>query len=212
MFSLLSAELQPAMELDPDKFRMAVELAQHCLLPEFDRDIGDQPLERDDFNVFVYGLNESLRLLFDIVAKNDQFLFKINEETETFRTNFILLLNEQSGYDDAPFQTDDQFLLQHIRKLVDKYYQNILRDKRIFDKCLDFYKSRLTVSKWKRNIGAVYGYGRLCEVSSAIGFQSNNKFSKNKFIRFFLSCFSYTLLNSGQNFRRTIACSCYQLA
>lgn len=152
------------MELDQEKLSLAIDFTKQCLLPEFDRDIGDQPLERDDFNVFVYGLNQNLRLLFDIVGKNEQHLFKPFEETELFRVNFILLLSEQSGYTDSPFQTDDLSLVKHLRTLVDKYYQNILKEKTIFEKCLDFYKQRLTGAKWKRNIGALYGYLRFCEV------------------------------------------------
>lgn len=146
---------------------MASDFIKQCLLPEFDREIGDQPLERDDFNVFVYGLSQNLRLLFDMISKNGKLLLLTSaEETQDFRMNFILLLNEQTGSSNAPFQTDDLSLLKHLESLVEQYYVRVLADKNILERCLAFYKERLTAAKWKRNIGAVYGYWRFCEVCS----------------------------------------------
>lgn len=152
------------MEISEERISMASDFIKQCLLPEFDREIGDQPLERDDFNVFVYGLSQNLRLLFDMISKNEKLLLKSVDETKEFRMNFILLLNEQTGSWNAPFQTDDLSLLKHLDTLVDQYYARVLADKEVLEKCLAFYKERLTAARWKRNIGAVYGYGRFCEV------------------------------------------------
>lgn len=143
---------------------MATDFIKQCLLPEFDREIGDQQLERDDFNVFVYGLNQNLRLLFDMISKNEKLLLESSEVTKEFRVNFILLLNEQTGSWNAPFQTDDLSLLKHLNSLVDQYDVRLLAEKGVLEKCMAFYKERLTAAKWKRNIGAIYGYGRFCEV------------------------------------------------
>lgn len=152
------------MEINENKIAMATDFIKQCLLPEFDREIGDQQLERDDFNVFVYGLNQNLRLLFDMISKNEKLLLESSEVTKEFRVNFILLLNEQTGSWNAPFQTDDLSLLKHLNSLVDQYDVRLLADKGVLEKCMAFYKERLTAAKWKRNIGAIYGYGRFCEV------------------------------------------------
>lgn len=157
---------RPTMEINEEKIAMASDFIKQCLLPEFDREIGDQPLERDDFNVFVYGLSQNLRLLFDMISKNEKLLLRSIDETKEFRMNFILLLNEQTSSWMAPFQTDDLSLLKHLDSLVDQYYARVMGDKGVLEKCLTYYKGRLTAAKWKRNIGAVYGYGRFCEVCS----------------------------------------------
>lgn len=152
------------MELNEEKISMATDFIKQCLLPEFDQEIGDQPLERDDFNVFVYGLSQNLRLLFDMISKNGKMLLNPIEETQTFRINFILLLNEQTSAWNAPFQVDDLSLVKHLETLVDQHYARVLGEKGVREECLAFYKERLTAGRWKRNIGAVYGYGRFCEV------------------------------------------------
>lgn len=152
------------MDLDEEKLSMVNGLVEQCLLPEFQRDIGDEPLHRDDFNTFVYGMDKNLRLLFDILAKNESALLRPTEENEQFQTNLILLLNEQCGTHEAPFQSHDQSVIKHLQTLNHAHYKRIMNERRIYDKCLAFYKDRLTTSKWKRNIGSVYGYIQFCEV------------------------------------------------
>lgn len=148
-----------------EKIALAGEFTKQCLLPELDREIGSQQIERDDFNLFVYGLEQNLRLLFDMVAKGADTLFKVLPETETFRIQFVLLLNEQlAGPRAVPFQTLDPSLQSHLRKLFEKYYRGILSDKKTSKAVLELYKSKLTAEKWKKNLGAIYGYDRFCEV------------------------------------------------
>lgn len=152
------------MDIPIEKIELAGEFTKQCLLPELERDIGDAPLEREDFSLYVYGLEQNLRLLYDIVTKNADILFVQSLETEPFRINFILLLSEQSGCRRAPFKTEDKTLLAHLQSIVRQRYISILDDDIIFTSVLDKYKSKLRSNTWKKNIGAVYGYERFCEV------------------------------------------------
>lgn len=152
------------MDLDEEKLILVTELLEQCLLPEFQRDIGDQALHRDDFNVFVYGLNKNLRLVFDILGNHRMSLLRPMQENEAFRANLILLLNEQCGDNNAPFQSLDMDVVHFLRKLDAQCYREVLGDQKVYNRCLEYYKERLTALKWKRNIGAVYGYLRFCDV------------------------------------------------
>ncbi|XP_031616663.1 uncharacterized protein LOC116336734 [Contarinia nasturtii] len=147
------------MELNWDTYDLVCEQVKQCLLPELDRDIGDEPLAKEDFSMFRYGLEMNLQLLFDIVAKNERLLLESFEgKDNTFRVNFMLLIHQQSGYDEAPFQTDSRSISKQIRFLIDKYYKKIISETIIQTDCSKYYKERLTADKWKRNIGAVYGF------------------------------------------------------
>lgn len=159
------------MEVNEEKLLMGTELIKQCLLPELNREIGERSLEREDFNVFLYGLTENLRLIFDIIAKNKQLLFEPSTETEEFCSYLVLLLNEQCGDNGAPFQTNEKRLIEHMRSTENQYFIKILKRKDIFEKCLCYYKSKLTIEKWKRNIGAVYGYLRFTEVNCCISYK-----------------------------------------
>lgn len=154
------------MELDRDRYDMVCEQLKQCLLPELDRDIGDEPLVKEDFGIFRYGLEMNLQLLFDIIAKKERILLESFEEDNTFRIYFVLLLQQQSGYDEAPFQTDNESISKQIRFLTDKYYKKIASEPTIRSECLKYYKERLTADKWKRNIGAVYGFVQMLQVST----------------------------------------------
>lgn len=156
------------MELDRDRYDMVCEELKQCLLPQLDRDIGDEPLVKEDFGIFRYGLEMNLQLLFDIVAKKERILFEPFRGDNTFRIYFILLLHQQSGYDEAPFQTDNKSISKQIRFLTDKYYKKIASEPTIQNECLKYYKERLTSDKWKRNIGAVYGFLQMMQVLKEI--------------------------------------------
>ncbi|XP_055323516.1 uncharacterized protein LOC129578662 [Sitodiplosis mosellana] len=146
------------MELDRGRYDMVCEQLKHCLLPELDRDIGDEPLVKEDFGIFRYGLEMNLQLLFDVIAKKERILLEPFKEDNTFRIHFVLFLQQQSGYDEAPFQTDNESISKQIRFLTDKYYKKVASEPTIRNECLKYYKEKLTANKWKRNIGAVYGF------------------------------------------------------
>lgn len=156
------------MELDRDKYDMLCEQLKHCLLPELDRDIGDEQLVKEDFGIFRYGLEMNSQLLFDVIAKKERILLEpFRKEDNTFRLHFLLFLQQQSGYDGAPFQTDNESILKQIRFLTDKYYKRIASEPAIRNECLKYYKERLTSDKWKRNVGAVYGFLQMVKVKGA---------------------------------------------
>lgn len=152
------------MEFDRNTYDLICEQLQQCLLPELDRDIGNELLEKEDFGIFRYGLEMNLQLLFDIIAKNEQILLHPFEGDNKFRQNFVLLVHQQSGYGEAPFQTDSQSISKQIRCLTDKYYKQLIRVPDIYETCRQYYKDRLTTDKWKRNVGAVYGFIEMCKV------------------------------------------------
>lgn len=152
------------MDIDEAKIKLAAEFTQQCLLPELERDIGDQPLEREDFNLYVYGLEKNLGLLFDIIGKNADLLFKRIPETVEFRIHFILVLNEQTGGREEPFHTQNKGLINHLQSMIRQFYCDTIRDRSVFYAVLDYYKSKLNSKNWKKCIGAVHGYNRFCEV------------------------------------------------
>lgn len=157
------------MEINSDTYKLICDQLEQCLLPELDRDIGNEPLERDDFGIFRYGLEKNLQLLFDITAKNERLIREsFDDNDNTFRVNFILLLHQQSGHDEAAFQIENESILKQIRFLIDKYYKQLISIPDIRSKCLEYYKKRLTTDKWKRNVGAVYGYLQMYTVSERV--------------------------------------------
>lgn len=155
---------QTKMDLDEEKLSMTIELAKHCLLPELDREIGNEPLQREDFGIFVHGLEKNLMLLFDVISKNEHSLLQRNDETLEFRVNLILLLAEQKRTNNAVYQTIDPSIQKNINLLVQKYFNKKFIDGEVYKICLDHYKTRLVSEKWKRNIAAAFGYYNFIEV------------------------------------------------
>lgn len=157
------------MEINSDTYKLICEQLKQCLLPELDREIGNEPLVPEDFGIFRYGLEKNLQLLFDIIAKNERLVcVSFDNNDNTFRTHFILLLHQQSGHNEAPFQIGNESISKQIQFLIDKYYKQLISMPVIYDECLEYYKKRLTSDKWKRNIGAVYGYLQMYKVSSIL--------------------------------------------
>lgn len=153
------------MEINGDTYQLICDQLEHCLLPELDRDIGNEPLERDDFGIFRYGLEKNLQLLFDIIAKNEQLVREaFDSDDNTFRVNFVLLLHQQSGHEKAAFHIENESISKQILYVIEKYYKQLMSVPDIHSKCLEYYKQRLTVDKWKRNVGAVHGYLRMYKV------------------------------------------------
>lgn len=154
------------MELNDDKYHLVCEQLKQCLLPELDRDIGNEQLVKEDFGIFRYGLEMNLQLLFDIIARKERIILESFDGDNTFRVHFILLLQQQSGYDEAPFQTDNESISKQFRFLTEKYYKKLITDTEIRKECMKYYKERLTEAKWKRNIGAVYGFLQMNKVNT----------------------------------------------
>lgn len=153
------------MEMNSDTYELICEQLKQCLLPELDREIGNEPLHWDDFGIFRYGLEKNLQLLFDIISKNERLIREpFDKNDNTFRVHFILLLHQQSGNDEAPFQIANESISKQIRFLIEKYYKQLISVPDIHSECLEYYKKRLTPDKWKRNVGAVYGFVQMYKV------------------------------------------------
>lgn len=200
------------MELDYNTYDLICEQLQQCLLPELDRDIGNEALEKEDFGIFRYGLEMNLKLIFDIIAKNEQIILHPFENDNRFRQNFVLLIHQQSGYDEAPFQTDSQSISKQIHYLTEKYYKQLINVPEIQQQCLQYYKDRLTTDKWKRNVGAVYGFIHMCKVlSSLIGNSKPILLISNWYFIFIVSVYSYIRNCLTRNLSRTHVCLCCRL-
>lgn len=152
------------MDLGEERLSMVVGTAKHCLLPELDREIGHGLLQRDDFGIFVSGLEKNLKLLFDVFSKNQHSLLQRCDETSEFRVHLFLSLAEQKRIDCGVYQTVDQSLQVHIDSLINSHLNNKTIDKDVYSNIMNYYKQRLIADKWKRHIGAVVGYLNFSEV------------------------------------------------
>lgn len=163
--------------MDTNKISLASELTQLCQIPELITDIDAQQIEDAHFIEFKKVLDENLHLLFDLIQQHESVLFAKTTETEIFRKGFVILLCEQSA-DNVPYKTDQLVLQQNVSHLTGKWFQCILNDKNIFALVLQHYKTLIKVDLWKRNIGAIFGFHRFCQLyySSASVLQMNDAF------------------------------------
>lgn len=141
---------------------LATELISECHLPELKVDIDSQPFERAHFQIFHEKLNANLNLLFDLIQSTKSILFKQSKNTIEFQTKLILLICEQMNETD--FQTDQILLRQNIIALQKQHFETLLSNKELLKEVFSVYKSKIKVAFWKRNIGAVYGFAKFCEV------------------------------------------------
>lgn len=154
-------------EIDSETFNLLSAQLETCILPELDREIGEQAIGPEDFYTFVRALDMNLRLLFDVLSKDDQLLSKpYDGHNEQFRRNFILLLHQQTGPKLPPFGTNYSPVRSQLMHLRGRYYELIWAHSAVVRKeCLAYYKARLTPASWKRNLGAIYGFVNMYEVS-----------------------------------------------
>lgn len=149
--------------MNEDIIKVATSQTKGCLVPELNRDMSVEQISVDHFKSFKVTLNMSLHLLFDLIQQNENVLFEIKKETESFQINFLLLLCEQTA-SNTLFQTDEIILLQNFNSLLIKHLKKLLESNSIKDKILNYYKSKLKIDLWKRNIGAIHGFSRFCQV------------------------------------------------
>lgn len=152
-----------------DKISLATELIQLCLVPELVTDIETQQIEPAHFVEFKRILDENLHLLFDLVQQCESVLFEKITETEAFRKHFVLLLCEQSA-ENVPYKTDQLMLQQNVAHLTDKWFRTVMDEKCIVEAVLQHYKTLIKVDVWKKNIGAIFGFHRFCQLN----YNSNN--------------------------------------
>lgn len=158
-----------------DKISLATELVQLCLVPELTTDIDTQQIEPAHFVEFKRILDENLHLLFDLIQQCESVLFDETTDTQVFRKHFILLLCEQSA-DNVPFKSEQLILQQNVKHLIDKWFRKILNEKCIFELVLQHYKTLLKVNVWKKNIGAIFGFHRFCQLN----YKSSNDLHMNE--------------------------------
>ncbi|KAG4074300.1 hypothetical protein HA402_008709 [Bradysia odoriphaga] len=148
--------------MDTDKISLASELIQLCLVPELITDIDTQQIEAAHFKQFKQILDENLHLLFDLIQQYENDLFEKTAATQTFRKGLVILLCEQSA-DNVPFKTDQVMLQQNITNLTNKWLRVVV-DERCLELVLQHYKALIKVDVWKKNIGAIFGFHRFCEL------------------------------------------------
>lgn len=150
--------------MDSEKISLASELVQQCLVPELITDIDAQQIDATHFEGFKKILDENLHILFDLVQQYESVVFEKTTETEIFRKTFLILLCEQSA-ENVPYKSDQLMLQQNVAHLIDKWFRNIINDKCIFELVLLYYKSLIKADVWKRNIGAIHGFHRFCQLN-----------------------------------------------
>ncbi|KAJ6633399.1 hypothetical protein Bhyg_16816, partial [Pseudolycoriella hygida] len=157
-------------QMDSEKVSLAIELLQLCLLPELITDIDSQLVEPEHFKEFKRHLDENLHLLFDLLQQHEECLFVNATETQTFRKYFVLMLCEQSA-ENALHRTDDLMVQQNIAHLIEKWFRKIVSEKSVLELVLQHYKMCIKVDVWKKNIGAIFGFHRFCQLN----YKSNNE-------------------------------------
>lgn len=181
------------MDYDSEAFDLIANLPKECLMPEFDREIGNEPLAREDFGVYVYGVEKNLMLLFDIIGKNEHGLLAQHQRTADFHYYlFLALLEQMETKPRATFQTLDTSIIKQINVLIDKCIKRSIIDSNLYGRCLAHYKGKLTEDKWKKNIGNIYGLLGMAKVNNFVG---ENSFS----ILITLFCCRFTVTNLNFN-------------
>ncbi len=160
--------------MDQDKISLATELIQQCHVPELITDIDTYQIDAAHFKEFKRILDENLHLLFDLLQQCEGVLSEKIIDTETLRVHFVILLCEQSA-DNVPFKTNQSILQQNIKHLTDKWFRRIMNEKCIFELVLRHYKTLIKVDVWKKNIGAVFGFHRFCQLN----YKSDNMLQMN---------------------------------
>lgn len=137
------------------------EACKKCLLPALQSDIGSDLLDSKHFNSFRVQLNENLHKIFDAI--NVTQIFAGDLLTPEVRQNLVILYCEQTA-SHAEYKTDQKMLehcLEALRSRIDVW----LSEQETWQKSLGWYKTRVTINGWKRNLGATHGLARLCEVA-----------------------------------------------
>lgn len=149
-----------------DSAKKLSEACQKCLLPELNADIGSDLLDSKHFDSFRLRLNEELRNIFNIVDQTQQ---SDEQLTPVVRQNLIILYCEQTA-SHAEYKTD-QKVLEHCFETLRPRVVEWLIQEETWSKTLAWYKTRVTINGWKRNLGATHGLARLCEVVNVCFFK-----------------------------------------
>lgn len=144
------------------------EIIKMCLLPELKDKFTSQYLDLDSshFNEFRFELDENLKALFHLInyQQNDEIFTNQTKETLEFRTFFVILCCEQTT-ECTLYQTKNENYVKHLSKFSENCFEKLAVRREVLDEAFKYYKEKLIKDVWKRNIGAVYGFSRFCEVS-----------------------------------------------
>lgn len=143
-----------------------LEITKMCLLPELKDKFTSQYLDLDSnqFNEFRYELDENLKALFHLLQQNDEILSNQSKETLEFRTFFVILCCEQTT-ECKLYQTKNENFIKHLIKFSENCFEKLAVRSEVLEEAFKYYKEKLIKNVWKKNIGAVYGFSRFCEVS-----------------------------------------------
>lgn len=142
------------------------EITKSCLLPELKDKFTSQYLDLDSshFNEFRHELDENLKALFHLIQQNEEILSDQSTETLEFRKFFVILCCEQTT-ECTLYQTKNESCVKHLIKFSENRFEKFAVRNDILDGAFQYYKEKLVKDVWKRNIGAVHGFSRFCEVS-----------------------------------------------
>lgn len=157
-------------EYNKNVLKSMLEITKMCLLPELKDKFTSQYLDLDSnqFNEFRYELDENLKALFHLLQQNDEILSNQSrdqsKETLEFRKFFVILCCEQTT-ECKLYQTKNENFIKHLIKFSENFFEKLAVRSEVLDEAFKYYKEKLITDVWKKNIGAVYGFSRFCEVS-----------------------------------------------
>lgn len=158
-------------DINHNVLKPMTDITKSCLLPELKDKFTSQYLDLDSshFNEFRYELDENLKSLFHLIQQNEDILIDPTKETLEFRKFFVLLCCEQTT-ECTLYQTRNENFVKHLIKFSENCFEKLTVKSDLLDEVLRFYKEKLIKDVWKKNIGAVYGFSRFCEVSFLLKF------------------------------------------
>ncbi|GAB0087449.1 hypothetical protein DMENIID0001_017510 [Sergentomyia squamirostris] len=138
-------------------------LLESCILPESHVDITENPLDTISFKEFKECLQQVCPNLFDLISAHEGELLTNELETLKFRTLLAEFLFEQCGECNF-FRTEEINLRKNIGNLEAKIAKMVKTDSDLLRDLIRVYKEKLTGIRWKRNLGAIYGFLRFCDI------------------------------------------------
>lgn len=146
----------------PSEDDAIVSIVQSCLYPELSVDCGTEAPDCTLNSAFRDQLRERLYRLFNCLRPFGLRPLSLND-----RVHLTILYCEQTAKL-ADFRTDAVDLVKEVTALGQLIDQWLLVDERreLNELVLHWYKERVTVARWRRQVGATHGLARYAVVSS----------------------------------------------
>lgn len=149
-----------------ERINRLVMLAESCLLPPLNADIGSEHISSSHFITFRQTLNKNLCFILDTLHKRPSLLHTSDgDQCQLLHSRLLLLICEQTALH-AIYATEQQILMQSIERLRDT--TELWTNKAIIAKTLNWYECRLTSKLWLRNMGAAHGFVSFCTVCNGL--------------------------------------------